>query len=249
MAVVAFLIVFALTFSAALLGLFLATVLPKHHMTEESQRAIHSFLELNGLLAAVVLGFLVFSAKTSFDTKDMEWRHASANVILLDRLMAHYGPETRDVRALLRKAAATKLAEFEKAVGRTEMVVGIDEVQLQLAKLVPTSDAQSWLKSKALDVTNEIAQTRWFLLDDVDSSMPIAFLALLILWLAIIFFGNALFAPRNATVLSIVALCAAALAGSIFLIMEMDESRGGLISISSAPLHEALDEMDQDKSE
>ena len=243
MPVVAFLIVFALTFCAALLGLFLATVLPKHHMTEESQRAIHSFLELNGLLAAVVLGFLVFSAKTSFDTKDTEWRHASAEVILLDRLMSHYGPETRDLRALLRKAVASKLAQFKKSRKPTELVVGIDQVQLQLSSLVPTTDAQSWLKSRALDVTNEIAQTRWFLLDDVDSTMPIPFLALLILWLAIIFFGNALFAPRNTTVLSIIALCAVVLAGSVFLIMEMDESQGGLISISSAPLHEALTEL------
>lgn len=249
MPVVAFLVVFALTFCAALLGLFLATVLPKHHMTDESQRAIHSFLELNGLLAAVVLGFLVFSAKTSFDTKDTEWRQASADVILLDRLMAHYGPETRDVRALLRKAVASKLAQFEHAQERTEMVVEIDQVQLQLSSLVPTTDAQSWLKNKALDVTNDIARTRWFLLDDVDSTMPLPFLALLVLWLTIIFFGNGLFSPRNATVLSIVMLCAIALAGSVFLIMEMDESQGGLISISSEPLHEALTELRRDQAQ
>jgi len=41
-------------------------------------------------------------AKTSYDIQRNDLIPMSANVIVLDRLMAHYGPETRQARELLR---------------------------------------------------------------------------------------------------------------------------------------------------
>jgi hypothetical protein len=57
----------------------------------------------------------------------------------------------------------------------------------------------------------------------------------------VIFLSFGLFAPRNATVVATLFLCALSVSGAIFLIMELDRPFGGLIQISSAPLHNAIE--------
>lgn len=244
MPVIVFFSVLAIILGATALGLYLSTVLPRQHVNTDSKDVIRAFMDINALLAAVVLGLLVFSAKSSFDTKDLEWKHASANIILLDRLLAEYGPGTREAREQLRAAVERKLKQFEQPeTSKAKLIVGLEDVQIQIAGLSPDTDAQRWLKSKALDVSNTIAQARWFLLDESGGTIPIPFLTVLMFWLAIIFFSHALFTPMNATTLGVIFLSAVSLAASVFLIMEMDQSMEGLISISSAPLREALAEL------
>jgi hypothetical protein len=54
---------------------------------------------------ALVLGLLVASAKSFYDTQTSEVTQLSTNVLLLDRLMAHYGPEATEARAGAIRAA------------------------------------------------------------------------------------------------------------------------------------------------
>jgi len=60
-------------------------------------------------MAALALGLLVSSAKTFYDTQSSELTQLSANVILLDRVLAHYGPETKEARDSLRAAVGRTL--------------------------------------------------------------------------------------------------------------------------------------------
>jgi hypothetical protein len=151
-------------------------------------------MNLIALLTAVVLGLLTFAAKTSFDTKDMEWKHASANIVLLDRALAHYGPEAVAARDLLKAAVSRKLAQLEsRPAGQSSsaggpLVAEIEEVQDAVRNFSPTTDAQRLVKSRALDIGGDIAKARWFLIENVDSTVPLAFLAVLVFWLAFIFF-------------------------------------------------------------
>lgn len=244
MPITMFFVVLAAILIATLLGLFLATVLPKQHVNPSSKEIIRAFMDVNALLAAVVLGLLVFAAKTAFDTKDMEWKHSAANIILLDRLLAQFGPETDKARKLLRATVAAKLAQIgHSQASSPDLVVSLGGVQHEIGNLSPVTDSQQWLKRKALDVSSTIAQARWFLLDEVDSTMPLPFLAVMVFWLALIFFSYGLFTPTNFTVLAVVFLCAISLAATVFLIMEMDQSMDGLITISTAPLREAMFEL------
>ena len=251
MPTIVFFIVFACLLGSALAGLSSARVLPEHHLSAASKDVIYAFMNVIALLAAVVLGLLIFAAKTSYDTKDTEWKHASANIILLDRVLAQYGPEAAAARDQLRTAVSHKLAELEsKQEGRgggtgRPLVAGIEEVQDTVRKLSPESEAQRLIKARALEVAGDISKARWFLVENVDSTVPIAFLVVLVLWLAFIFFSYGLFAVWNATVISIIVLCALSLAGSVYLIFEMDDSLGGPISISTAPLRRALDYMER----
>jgi len=62
----------------------------------------------------------------------------------------------------------------------------------------------------------------------------------LVFWLSLIFASFGLFAPRNATVIVTLFVCALSVSGAIFLILELDRSFEGLLQISSAPLRDAL---------
>lgn len=57
---------------------------------------------LIGTIAALVLGLLIapFSAKSSYDTQSTQVTQMTSNVVLLDNLLAQYGPETPTRRAI-----------------------------------------------------------------------------------------------------------------------------------------------------
>ena len=72
------------------------------------------------------------------------------------------------------------------------------------------------------------------------SSIPLPFLVLLILWLAIVFFSFGLFAPLNGTAITILCLCSMAVSGGITMILEFDLPFSGLVRISAEPMRHAV---------
>ena len=67
----------------------------------------------------------------------------------------------------------------------------------------------------------------------------------MIFWFAAIFASFGLFAPSNSSVIAALFVCALSVAGSVYLIVEMDQPYGGLIKLSSAPLVTALGQLGQ----
>ena len=96
------LIALAFVFGGALLGMYLRKILPDHHVISDSRSLVMLGTGLVGTMAAIVLGMLVSSAKGSYDTQRNNLTVISAKIILLDRSLAHSGPETNDARELLR---------------------------------------------------------------------------------------------------------------------------------------------------
>src|SRR5271157_4694302 len=87
------------------------------------------------------------------------------------------------------------------------------------------------------------SKTRWMLIERAGSSIQNMFMEILIVWVTLIFVSFGYNAPRNATVATTFVLSAAALAGCIFLSVEMDTPFEGLITISGAPMQDALAHM------
>jgi hypothetical protein len=246
------LIVFACVFGGALLGMFLQVVTPKHHLSQGSQDVIKLGMGLIATMAALVLGLVIATAKGSYDTQAAAVKHSAAKVLLFDRLLANYGPETKETRDLLRRTVATRLDEVWPedrsqparmyGLGAVSMAQGIEARILQLA---PQNEAQRWLKSQALQIGSDLMETRWLVLGGLGSSVPPPFLVVVVFWLTIIFGSFGLFAPRNGTVVAVLFLCALSVAGAIFLILEMDQPFQGLMKISSAPLRYTLSHLGQ----
>src|ERR1700687_5157605 len=99
-------IVFTCVFGGALMGMALRLILPEHHLSADSKDVIKMGTGLTATMSALVLALLIASAKSSYEAQRNEVTQISANVILLARVLAHYGPETKAARDLLRRYVA-----------------------------------------------------------------------------------------------------------------------------------------------
>ena len=244
------LIVFACIFGGALLGILLHTSLPQHHLAADSKDIVKLGMGLVGTMSALVLGLLVASAKGSYDAQSTELTQLAANIALLDRGLALYGPETKEERALLRGAVVRILDQMwaEDGTGassRAPTSAGGEILYEKIQGLSPKNDAQRSLQAQALSITVDIGKTRWLMYEQAITSVSMPLLVVLVLWLTVIFVSFGLFAPSNATVISSLFISALSVSGAIFLILEMYGPYSGLIQISSAPLRAALAHLGQ----
>lgn len=241
------LIVFACVFGGALLGIFLHAVLPQHHLGADSKDIVKLGMGLVGTMAALVLGLLVASAKGSYDTQSAELTQMSANIALLDRFLAFYGPETKETRAVLRGAVARVLDQMwsKNSSGALPPPTGGEILYDKIQKLSPKSDSQRSIQSQALSIAIDIGKTRWLMYEQATTTVSMPLLVVLVLWLTVIFISFGLFAPSNGTVIASLFVSALSVSGAIFLILEMYGPYAGLIQISSAPLRAALAHLGQ----
>jgi hypothetical protein len=245
-------IVFGCVFGSAMLGLFVGNALPEHHLSPESKDVVKLGTALIATLAALVLGLMVSSAESSFNREDDELVQNAARAVSLDRDLADYGPETKEIRALLKRSFAAridlifpsdKLQEVKEDMPAS--IVRTENIRARLWQLSPQNDAQRDLRSEALEIAGVMSATRWLLLLQKDEGLPMTLLVVLVLWLAIIFATFGLFAPRNATVVTALFVCALSVSGAILLILEMNSPFAGLMKISSAPMRDALANLGQ----
>jgi hypothetical protein len=245
-------IAFVCIFGGGVLGLLLRNLLPEHHLSEDSLGVVKLGAGLIATLSALVLGLLIASAKGSYDRVNNEFNQVAVDVITLDRALANYGPETKDVRQLLRQAYTSAMELIFSADGKgaanldtPQRLARWEQIQNKLRELVPGNDLQRSYQSDALAQYKDLARARWLMIEQGDNSMPTPFLVVLVLWLTIIFAGFGLVTAKNSTVVTVLFLCALSVSGSIFLIEEMNRPLQGLMQISSAPMRNALTHLGQ----
>src|SRR5262249_35804199 len=152
-----------------------------------------------------------------------------AQMIYLDRILAHYGPEANEAREMLRASVADMLNPTTEIEGR---FAGLYE---KIDVLMPKDDAQRRVQQLTLQNVAGAAQTRWLLYAEKGSSIPVPFLVVMVAWLTLILTGFRILAPSNSMVFATLLVCALAVASAIFLILELDRPLDGTIRISSEP--------------
>ncbi|HZY97416.1 MAG TPA: hypothetical protein VFE35_09955 [Candidatus Cybelea sp.] len=239
------LLAFACLFGGALLGMWLRRALPGHHMSDESTKLLQLGLGIIGTMAGLVLGLLVGSATANYNAQRGELLDITSKIVLLDRMLAHYGPEAKAPRDALLVAVQQTLnkmwpqagasgPQLDPAAVRGEIVLD------DLEDLSATNDRQKILKPQAIGLALNIAQTRWLMFEQTGSSISTPLLVLLIFWFTITFVGFGIFSPPNATVTVALGLAALAVSGAIFVTLEMYTPFQGLVQIPSTPLRQAL---------
>lgn len=230
-----------------LLGLYLRYVLPEHHTREDSKDIVKTAAGMMATLVALIVGLLVSSAKDSFDTTNASITQTGAKIITLDHFLSRYGPEAKGVRAHLRQAVASGIERIwpddstqHKDVAESEMSIRMDVVYDEIRKLSPQSDSQQYLKSQALQLGADVMQSRWMMIEQSQTGLPMIFLVVLTFWLTVLFAQFGLLAPRNFTAISALLVCAISMSGAIYLILELNHPLEGAIKVSSAPLLKAL---------
>ncbi len=229
-------------------GMALRRALPEHHLSEESRNLLGLGLGIIGTMAGLVLGLLVAAGTTSYTAQRNEVLDASSKIVLLDRLLAHYGPEAAPPRRALRAAVETTL----QRVWPTQASSGPQLAPLStpgeklldaIEELVPRSDLQRAIKPEAVAMVVGLGQIRWLMYEQSGSSISGPMLVLLVFWFTITFVGFGLFAPRNGTAIVALILAALAVSGAIFVTVAMYTPFQGIERIPSTPLREALEQL------
>jgi hypothetical protein len=237
---------FVCAFGGSLLGMVIRTALPGHHLSAESKDVVKQGTGLIATMSALILGLLVASAKSSYDTEKGEIVQMSAKVIFLDRMLANYGPQAADARSALRKRVSAAIDQMwpqeRSQTSRLDPLASRgDELFVVIQQLSPENDSQRLLKSQAIGAVTDLGQMRWLLFEQMGRSISTTFLAVVMFWSTVIFISFGLFAPWNSTVLFTLFLCAVSISGAIFLILELDHPFDGVIQISSAPMRTAVE--------
>ena len=170
----------------------------------------------------------------------------------LDRVLADYGLETRELRASIKRNYTFKMealtsgeaAQIAK-LDTPEEVTAIEALHANVWRLAPRDDMQRGLRARALQLATELAATRSLLTVQKGGSIPMRLLTVLVAWLVIIFAAFGLCAPRNYTTTGALFVCSLCTAGAIFLILELDRPLDGMIRISAAPLRAAVAHLGQ----
>jgi len=242
--------VMACIFGSALLGIGLRKLLPVHHVGDDAKDIVKLGLSLIGTLAALVMGLLISSASASFNTVGGELTTVAVKVLQLDHLLYQYGPEANEVRGLLAKSFATTVDFiFSSDPARRESMVHPsassrqDGVQAGIRRLSPGTDEQRELRTRALDLAYDAGGERWYLVLQHGGAISAPLLAVVVLWLCVIFFGWGLFAPRHAMMMSALFTFASCATLAIFLILELDSPFEGWVRVSDAPMRAALGQL------
>jgi Kef-type K+ transport system membrane component KefB len=242
-------IVFACVFGGGLVGTFIHSRLPNERLDSDSKEAVRLGMALVGTTVALVLGLLIASGKGFYDTQNSEVTQLAADVVLLDKMLKHYGPETKEIRDLLRSSVArvVDVAWKRDSSDKTHVAPPAASEALfdKIQELSPRNDSQRFLQSQALSTAIKLGQTRSLMVAQRTSSVPMPLLTVLVFWLTLLFMSFGLFVRANVVV--VVSLFASALAvcAAILLILEMYQPYGGLIQVSSAPLRAALAQLGQ----
>ena len=233
---------------AVLIGSALRRLLPETHLTADSKDAVKLAMSLVATMTALILGLLVSSAKSTYETARSEVMQMAAKVAYLDRLLALYGPEAAGPRAQLHDAVADAVQRMWPAEARTPARLAPDKrvgdaLFIAIHDLTPRDDAQRDIKAQTGATIHEVAELRTLLLVQSNPSISTPFLVAVVGWLVIIFLCFSLVAPANGTASFAMVAAAVSVAGAVFLILELDQPFAGMIRIGSEPMLNALSQL------
>ena len=242
------LLIFGCVFGAGYLATRLRAAMPEHHLSADTKDTVKLAMGLVATMTALVLGLLVASAKGNYDTEKSSVTAMSAKFVVLDRILAHYGPETKPSRDLLHQSVEKLIARLwpdQKSVpSQLDPTHSSGEALYDaMQSLSPRDDSQRLLKAQALGVAVDLGQMRWLMFEQSGSSISGPLLTVVVCWLAILFFSFGLFAPPNGTARIALLVAALTVSSAIFLILELDQPFDGLIHISSKSMQTALDHL------
>lgn len=135
-------------------------------------------------------------------------------------------------------------ARKSKAVSPQE-IAQQENIDSMLLALAPKSLVQQGLKARLISLNADINTTATLIHAQRFDSIPTTLLMVLGAWLSLIFATFGLFAPRNAVVVGVLLMCSMSASAAVLLILEMHLPFRGFITLSSAPMHDALQYLGQ----
>lgn len=240
-------VIFVCMLCGMALGSYLRLILPDHHTQSDSKDILKTSAGMMATLIALIIGLLVTSAKGNYDNTTTGITQSGAKIITLGYYLSNYGSEAKEAHELVRQATASAIERIwpdeitqEVDLTKIEMATGMADVYSKIREFSPQNDSQKYLQTQALQISADMMQSRWMLIEQSQTNLPKIFLVVLTFWLTVLFAQFGLLAPRNFTATSALFICVLSMTGAIFLIMELNQPLEGIIKVSSVRLHKAL---------
>ncbi len=250
-----------LLLAAAGLGYYVRTRLPEKHHSPEAMVLVQLTINLLVTFTAIVLGLLTTSVKAGFDSAYTARGTYAAELTQLDEYLREYGPETDRIRGQLEEYVAAVIAstwpdEKPPAGVRYPDVAGmplvgeshvlgaiINAVGQEINSLEPKDPLHQRLQAQCAQEYSDVVNARWAVIEGGRESISAPFYWVLVLWLVILFASLGLTAPANPVTILVIALSAISITVAVFVIVDLDLPYGGLFSIPSTSMRNALADM------
>ena len=230
------------------LGIYLNHRVPNEHLNEATKDIVKLATGIIATIVGLVLSLLIATAKNSYDSVANDVKSASTDFIMMDRALAGLGEKALKTRQILREtldiARKTELSATAFHAGSfspiDQLVHNHEAMQKEIRTLDITNPGDEWLRQRALSLAVDLSRARWMLQQEETDTLPGAFIAIVVLWLAIIFASFGLFTPMNPTAIGALVVGAVSIAASLFLINELNTPFYGLVRITAEPLMQAM---------
>ncbi len=250
-----------LLLAAAGVGYFVRARLPEKHRSQELLILVQLTINLLVTFTAIVLGLLTTSVKAGFDAAYNARGTYAAEFAQLDEYLREYGSETDNIREQLRAYVAAVIAStwpdetppagvkypdvsHMPLTGESHVLGAIiNAVGREIDLLEPKDQLQRRLQDQSEDQYSGLVKTRWRVIEGARGSISPPFYWVLVLWLVILFASLGLTAPANRVTILVIALSALSITVAVFVIIDLDLPYGGLFSIPSTSMRDALADM------
>lgn len=239
---------FLLLAGAAFLAMRFSNRLPLQHRSEETTVVVRHVANIFVVMASLVFGLMINSAKDTFETIDKNMHAFATELILLDRSLRSYGHAGNDARMHLIDYVDTAIRNPARTTDGPHYDMRPAERSLNaigdaLAAISPADDFHASLLLDARQQYHRIVERRWSIVEQSEGALPMPMVYLLIAWLTLIFASWGYRAPYNAVVAIAILLAASLISVAFYFVLDMDIPFSGAIQVSDAPLRRALAEM------
>jgi hypothetical protein len=238
---------------------------PEHHSNRETIELVQSTVLTLATFAAIVLGLLITSAKSDYDTIENDIRSFSSTLVQLDYSLEELGPAGVPLRQQLARYAAAGIAATwtdqdpppgdyyprlrqagqANAASSSAPILGqmLEQVDGALRALPIATPEQGRAQEGCIRLMNIAVSERWRIVEASQGNLSTPFFVMLVFWLMVIFLCFGLSAPFNHLSLMVTALSALALASALFVIIDLYTPYSGIFTVSSLPPRQGLAEM------
>lgn len=253
-------IVLVILLGSSAFGLLICPLLSERHRSREVIEFVQLVVAMLMTFAALVLGLLTTSVKSSFDQVGNDLRGLAIQLIQLDRSLRQWGAEAQSTNELLRVYTAAVIATTWTREAKppgdyypTQAPAGpgselespvtddlLARIEAGLRQLEAHDPMHRRLLTTAIAQFERLMHTRWKLIEETGNSISVPFYVVLVFWLAIVFGSFGLTMPRNALSYAAIGLGGVSIASAMFVILELETPFSGLFTVSSQPLRDAL---------
>ncbi len=235
------------TFGGGLLGLWLRARVLVHHVDQDVEESVKLGVGMVATMTALLLGLIMASAKSNFDSVDQAVREAATRIITVDLALADLGEPAIAARQAWHKAVSQLVESVlnQGAPERNARLLQPESIRLMdrtanLTGVLTTHNArQQQLQAKVLDQIQGLIESRWLTLYIGQSTIPPYFMMAVLAWLAITFFCYGLISPLRRVVVLVFFICSLSAASAILLTLELEMPFDHWLTVSWQPLIEA----------